>query len=78
MIVRPRQNWFQLLFVRKAIAPQLALMAAIGSLAVVAQGRVFGEKIPLDAALLTLFGLTLAIFIGFRNAASCERFDPGP
>jgi len=79
MIVRPRQSWLRLLFVWhgavvKTIIPQLIFVAAMSSLAVVTQGRVFGEKIPLNTTLLTLFGLTLAIFLGFRNNASYERY----
>ncbi|MFP3335924.1 bestrophin family ion channel, partial [Pseudomonas sp. SIMBA_064] len=37
-------------------------------------GRIFGEKIPLNTAPFTLFGLALAIFLAFRNNASFERF----
>ena len=82
MIIKPKQNWLQLLFVwdgsvLKSILPQLMLMGLVSILAVVTQGRIFGEKIPLNAALLTLFGLTLAIFIGFRNTASYDRFREG-
>ncbi len=82
MIVKPKQNWLQLLFVwdgsvLQSIIPQLILMGLVSTLAVVTQGRVFGEKIPLSAPLLTLFGLTLAIFIGFRNTASYDRFKEG-
>ena len=82
MIVKPKQNWLQLLFVwdgsvLQSIIPQLVLMALVSILAVVTQGRVFGEKIPLNSSLLTLFGLTLAIFIGFRNTASYDRFREG-
>jgi len=79
MIVRPNQSWFRLLFVwngsvLQSIIPQLALMGAVSCLAVVTHGRIFGEKIPLNTTLLTLFGLTLAIFLGFRNTASYDRF----
>jgi len=79
MIVRPRQSWFRMLFVwngsvLQSIIPQLAFMAVVSCLAVLTQGRVFGEKIPLNTTLLTLFGLTLAIFLGFRNTASYDRF----
>jgi len=82
MIVKPKQNWLQLLFVwdgsvLQSIIPQLVLMALVSILAVVTQGRIFGEKIPLNSSLLTLFGLTLAIFIGFRNTASYDRFREG-
>ena len=80
MIVRPGQNWFRLLFVwngsvLQSIIPQLVFMAAVSSLAVVTQGRIFGEKIPLNTAPFTLFGLALAIFLAFRNNASYERFN---
>ncbi|UVA80968.1 bestrophin family protein [Pandoraea commovens] len=80
MIVRPKQSWFRLLFVwngsvLQSIIPQLLFMAAVSSLAVFTHGRIFGEKIPLNTTLLTLFGLTLAIFLAFRNNASYERFN---
>lgn len=80
MIVRPGQNWFKLLFVwngsvLQSIIPQLIFMAVVSSLAVLTQGRIFGEKIPLNTAPFTLFGLALAIFLAFRNNASYERFN---
>ncbi len=80
MIVRPGQNWFQLLFVwngsvLQSIIPQLIFMGIVSSVAVLTQGRIFGEKIPLNTAPFTLFGLALAIFLAFRNNASYERFN---
>jgi putative membrane protein len=80
MIVRPKENWFRLLFiwngsVLQSIIPQLAFMGAVSILAVISQGRIFGEKIPLNTAPFTLFGLALAIFLAFRNNASYERFN---
>lgn len=80
MIVRPKENWFRLLFVwhgsvLQSIIPQLIFMAIVSSLAVLTQGRIFGEKIPLNTAPFTLFGLALAIFLAFRNNASYERFN---
>lgn len=86
MIVRPKESWLRLLFVWNGsvlptIAPQLIFMAVVSSLAVVSHGRVLGEKIPLNTALLTPFGLTLAIFLGFRNtpatSASAKRASCG-
>ncbi|MGU7779612.1 bestrophin family protein [Burkholderia sp. PU8-34] len=79
MIVRPRQNWLQMLFVwngsvLQSIIPQLVFMATVSTLAVFTNGRIFGEKIPLNTAPFTLFGLALAIFLAFRNNASFERF----
>ncbi|WP_179401374.1 bestrophin family protein [Burkholderia guangdongensis] len=80
MIVRPKENWFRLLFVwngsvLQSIIPQLTFMAIVSSLAVFSHGRIFGEKIPLNTAPFTLFGLALAIFLAFRNNASYERFN---
>ncbi|KVO17275.1 hypothetical protein WJ74_09020 [Burkholderia ubonensis] len=79
MIVRPRQNWLKMLFVwngsvLQSIIPQLVFMAIVSTLAVFTNGRIFGEKIPLNTAPFTLFGLALAIFLAFRNNASFERF----
>ncbi|KVG76924.1 bestrophin family protein [Burkholderia ubonensis] len=79
MIVRPRQDWLQMLFVwngsvLQSIIPQLVFMAIVSTLAVFTNGRIFGEKIPLNTAPFTLFGLALAIFLAFRNNASFERF----
>ncbi|WP_395402128.1 bestrophin family protein [Pseudoduganella sp. UC29_106] len=79
MIVRPMQSWFRMLFiwngsVLQTIIPQLLVMGILSTLAVLTHGRVFGEKIPLSPVPFTLFGLTLAIFLVFRNNASYARF----
>ncbi|WP_211453049.1 bestrophin family protein [Collimonas antrihumi] len=79
MIVRPMQSWFRMLFVwngsvLQSIIPQLIVIGILSSLAVLTHGVVFGEKIPLSTVPFTLFGLTLAIFLVFRNNASYARF----
>lgn len=79
MIVRPPSNWLRMLFVwngsvLKSILPQLLLMLALSTLAVVTHGRVFGAKIPLDTAPFPLMGVSMAIFLGFRNNAAYARF----
>ena len=79
MIIRPKQNWLRMLFVwhgsvLQSIIPQLCFMAVVSSLAVMTHGRVFGEKVPLNTAPFTLFGVALALFLGFRNTASYARF----
>jgi putative membrane protein len=79
MIVRPMQNWFRMLFIWNgsvllSIIPQLIVVAILSSIAAFTHGRVFGEKIPLSPAPFTLFGLTLAIFLAFRNNASYARY----
>lgn len=82
MIVRPMQSWFRMLFiwngsVLQSIIPQLIIFGALSTLAVFTHGRIFGEKIPLSTAPFTLFGLTLAVFLVFRNNASYSRFIEG-
>ncbi|MFJ2990824.1 bestrophin family protein [Collimonas sp. NPDC087041] len=82
MIVRPMQSWFRMLFVwngsvLQTIIPQLIVIGILSSLAVLTHGRVLGEKIPLSTVPFTLFGLTLAIFLAFRNNASYARFTEG-
>ena len=79
MIVRPMQSWFRMLFVwngsvLQSIIPQLIVIGILSSVAVLTHGVVFGEKIPLSTVPFTLFGLTLAIFLVFRNNASYARF----
>jgi putative membrane protein len=79
MIVRPKKNWFRMLFiwngsVLKTIIPQLLFLAAVSAVAVFTHGRLFGQKVPLNTAAFTLFGVALTIFLAFRNTASYERY----
>lgn len=79
MIVRSTSHWLRMLFiwngsVLQAIVPQLLLMLVISSLALLTDGRIFGVKIPLDTAPFPMVGISLAIFLGFRNNASYARF----
>ena len=82
MIIREKQNWFRLLFVwRGSVLPEILprlLVVLILSVAVVFfHGKFFAYKIPLNAAPFTLIGLALAIFLGFYNNASYDRFWEG-
>ncbi len=79
MIVRPPTNWLRMLFVwdgsvLKTIVPQLLLMLAISVLAVATGGYVFGARIPLDTVPFPLVGVSLAIFLAFRNNAAYARY----
>jgi putative membrane protein len=79
MIVRRPGNWLNLLFVWHGsvlpdIVPQLLLMLLTSTLALLTDGRIFGVKLPLDTAAFPLVGISLAIFLGFRNSASYQRF----
>lgn len=79
MIVRPQANWLRMLFiwdgsVLKEIVPQLLLILAVSTLALETDGSIGGIKIPLDTAPFPLVGVSLAIFLGFRNNAAYARF----
>jgi putative membrane protein len=82
MIVRPKQNWFRMLFVWRGsvvpeILPRLAALLLLSLLVVYFRGELFQYKISLNPAPFTLIGIALAIFLGFRNNASYERFWEG-
>jgi ion channel-forming bestrophin family protein len=79
MIVRPRPHWLRLLFVwRGSILPQiLPQLTATLTLAVVVtllHGQVLRWKVPMNFVPFSLIGLTLAIFLGFRNSTSYSRW----
>ncbi len=60
-----------------AILPRLGVLLLVSVGVVFVQGRLFEYKIPLNPAAFTLLGVALAIFLGFRNNASYERFWEG-
>ena len=79
MIVRPRLHWLRMLFVWRGsvlnqILPRLVLILFISVVAVVWRGQVFDIKVQLNPTPFTLIGVALAIFLGFRNSTSYERF----
>jgi putative membrane protein len=79
MIIRPPTNWLRMLFiwdgsVLKTIVPQLLIILAISVVAVVTGGHVLGAKIPLDTVPFPLVGVSLAIFLAFRNNAAYARY----
>ena len=79
MIVRPRPNWFRLLLVVRGsvlpvILPQLLLTLAFALAVTLLHGRVYVWKVSLTFVPFSLIGLTLAIFLGFRNNTSYARY----
>jgi putative membrane protein len=79
MIVRPRLHWFRMLLVMRGsilfdIAPQLLITTAFAVLVTACHGRVFTWTVPMTFVPFSLIGLTLAIFLGFRNNASYARY----
>ena len=79
MIIIKNANWFKMLFMWKGsvlpkILPRLSILLIISIGVVFFKGVFFNHKIPLNPAPFTLFGIALALFLGFRNTASYERF----
>lgn len=73
MIIRPMENWFRMLLtwhgsVLPSILPQLALMLVVSMVALL------GKRVPLETAPFSLLGVSLAIFLAFRNNASYQRY----
>nr|WP_256354141.1 MULTISPECIES: bestrophin family ion channel [unclassified Variovorax] len=60
--------------VLRDIAPQLLLVTGFAILVTVMHGRLFEWKVPLNFVPFSLIGLTLAIFLGFRNNTSYARY----
>ncbi|KIO76884.1 hypothetical protein TH53_12340 [Pedobacter lusitanus] len=82
MIIRKKENWLKMLFVWEgSVLPQilyrLILLLLISVFVVYCRGSVFNYKIQLNPGPFTLFGIALAIFFGFRNNVSYERFWEG-
>ena len=82
MIIRDKENWLRLLFVWHGsvlpqILPRLLVLVSFSAAVVYAHGSLYHYKVPLNAAPFTLFGVTLAIFLGFYNNASYDRFWEG-
>ncbi|WP_454058972.1 bestrophin family protein [Elizabethkingia ursingii] len=82
MIIRKKENWFRMLFIWRgsvlpALLPRLLILFTLSLLIVYFHGTVFSFKIPLNTAPLTLFGFVLALFLGFRNNVSYDRFWEG-
>jgi putative membrane protein len=81
MIVRPDSHWFSLLFVwRGSVLPhivsRLALVLAVSVASVLGRDWWMGAHAAsaLSIPPFTLMGIALAIFLGFRNSVSYERF----
>ncbi|WP_298011780.1 bestrophin family ion channel [uncultured Aquabacterium sp.] len=79
MIVRPRPNWLRMLFVWRGsiilrILPQLMVVTAISIIVVIFHGELLHWKVTLTTVPFSLVGVALAIFLGFRNSASYDRY----
>ncbi len=82
MIIRKKETWFRMLFIWEGsvlprVLPRLILLFFLSVAVVYFHGTLLSYKVPLDATPFTLFGFVLALFLGFRNNASYERFWEG-
>ncbi len=82
MIVRQRTNWLKMLFiwrgsVLKKIVVQLTIITLFSLAIYFFKGKIFDYKVHLNPTIFTLIGLALAIFMGFCNSASYDRFWEG-
>ncbi len=82
MIIRERENWFKMLWVWKGsvirrVIPQLSILFLFSVLVYYFHGQIYTFKIRLNPAIFTLMGVALAIFLGFLNNASYDRFWEG-
>lgn len=82
MIIRPRPTFLQLFFVmRGSVLPRIApllLGFTLYAALVVAFTRLFRLQLPVyGVAPFTLLGVTLSIFLGFRNSAAYDRWWEG-
>ena len=82
MIVRPKLHWLRLVFVWHGsvlgqLLLRLALNFAMGVVAVLLMPWLKAQGWHLSTAPFSLLGIALAIFLGFRNSVSYERFWEG-
>ncbi|QJD98219.1 hypothetical protein HH214_21230 [Mucilaginibacter robiniae] len=79
MIKKGNESWFRMLFIWRGsvlpkLLPRLILLLLLSIGIVFFKGTLFNYKVPLNPTPFTLFGIALALFLGFRNNASYDRF----
>ncbi|MEZ0602547.1 bestrophin family protein [Paraburkholderia sp. IW21] len=80
MIIRPHLHWFRMLLawrgsVLPQLLPRLSLIFCIAILAVAAHDHLLPISLNLNTtAPFSLIGIALAVFLGFRNNASYDRW----
>ncbi|MFM0200546.1 bestrophin family ion channel [Paraburkholderia fungorum] len=80
MIIRPHLHWFRMLLawrgsVLPQLLPRLALIFGISIIAVAAHDHLLPISLNLSTtAPFSLIGIALAVFLGFRNNASYDRW----
>ncbi|HEY1608015.1 MAG TPA: bestrophin family ion channel [Paraburkholderia sp.] len=82
MIVRPRLHWFRMLLawhgsVLPQLLPRLFLVLGISFVAVASHDHILRITVSLSTVPFSLIGIALAVFLGFRNNASYDRYWEG-
>jgi putative membrane protein len=79
MIIKKKGNWFNMLFewegsVLPQLVPRLLLLLLFSISVVYFKPYLLEYNLHINPAIFTLFGIALAIFLGFRNSVSYDRF----
>lgn len=82
MIIRKKEHWFMMLLIWRGsvlprLLPRLILLLLVSMAVVHYHDTLTRWNLRLNPAPFTLFGIALALFLGFRNNASYERFWEG-
>jgi ion channel-forming bestrophin family protein len=79
MIIRPNLHWFRMLLawrgsVLPRLLPRLFLIFCISVIAVASTEHILKLTVKLSPTPFSLIGIALAVFLGFRNNASYDRW----
>ncbi len=82
MIIKTKAHWFIMLFEWKGsvlpqLLPRLSILFIFAASIVYFQPFFLEYNLYINPTIFTLFGVALAIFLGFRNNASYERWWEG-
>lgn len=82
MIIKKKNTWFKMLFewrgsVLPQLLPRLLLLLLFSFSVVYFKSYLIAYNLHINPAIFTLFGIALAIFLGFRNSVSYDRFWEG-
>lgn len=82
MIVRPHLNWFRMLLawrgsVLPQLIPRLSIVLCLSFVAVAAHDHILRVTVNMSTVPFSLIGIALAVFLGFRNNASYDRYWEG-
>jgi ion channel-forming bestrophin family protein len=82
MIIRPHLHWFRMLLawrgsVLPQLLPRLFLVLVLSFVAVAAHDHILKLTVNLSTVPFSLIGIALAVFLGFRNSASYDRYWEG-